>query len=338
MVRDRRLFLILAIMVMTFGASVGVRAQEDGPGIWITGAWARPTAAAPDTAAEPASTPAMGGMESGMGMHGSGGVSAAYMWIENRSETGYRLVAAETSAAGVVEIHESTMEGDVMRMRPVAGIEIAAGASAQLQPGGLHIMLMDLQRDLYPGEAIALLLTFEPLEGEGLPVQQWVGALVQDLPAEESPLVVYNGWARPTAAAPEATPMPMQRGNDMATEEAGSGMMAMGGVSAAYMLIENQGDAADRLIAARTDAAGVVEIHESTMEGDVMRMRPVEGIDIAPGEVALLQRGGLHVMLMDLQRDLYPGEAIVVTLVFESGAEVLVPAAVTDLLNPMIME
>ena len=42
-------------------------------------------------------------------------------------------------------------------------------------------------------------------------------------------------------------------------------------------------------------------------------------------------------MLMDLQRDLYPGEAIIVTLVFESGAELVVPAAVTDLLNPMVM-
>lgn len=157
MVRGRRLFLLLAIMVVTFGASVGARAQEDGPGIWITGAWARPTAAAPVMMEEPAATPAMGGM----GMHGSGGVSAAYMSIENRSETGYRLVAAETSAAGVVEIHESTMEGDVMRMRPVEGIDIAPGEVALLQRGGLHVMLMDLQRDLYPGEAIVVTLVFE---------------------------------------------------------------------------------------------------------------------------------------------------------------------------------
>jgi copper(I)-binding protein len=150
---------MMAIVALVFGASISVHAQDDGVGLWITGAWARPTAAAPDMAAEPAATPAMGGM--GMGMHGSGAVSAAYMTIENRSAAGYQLVAAESSVAGVVEIHESTMEGDVMRMRPVEAIEIAPGESVRLEPGGLHIMLMDLQRDLYPGEAIIVTLVFE---------------------------------------------------------------------------------------------------------------------------------------------------------------------------------
>lgn len=86
-----------------------------------------------------------------------------------------RLVGAASPVAGVVEIHEMAMEGNVMRMRAVDGIDLAAGKPVELKPGGYHVMLMDLQRTLKPGEKIAVELRFEtrdrrqftlPLEAE----------------------------------------------------------------------------------------------------------------------------------------------------------------------------
>jgi hypothetical protein len=86
-----------------------------------------------------------------------------------------RLVGAASPVAGVVEIHEMAMQGNVMRMRAVEGIDLAAGKPLELKPGGYHVMLMDLKRALKPGERIPVELRFEtkdkkqftlPLEAE----------------------------------------------------------------------------------------------------------------------------------------------------------------------------
>lgn len=86
-----------------------------------------------------------------------------------------RLVGAASPVAGVVEIHEMAMEGNVMRMRAIEGLDLAAGKPVELKPGGYHVMLMDLQRTLKPGEKIPVELHFEtkdrkriklPLEAE----------------------------------------------------------------------------------------------------------------------------------------------------------------------------
>ena len=57
-----------------------------------------------------------------------------------------RLVEAKSPVAGVVEIHEMAMENDVMRMRQVPGLDLAAGRTLELKPGGYHVMLMDPRR------------------------------------------------------------------------------------------------------------------------------------------------------------------------------------------------
>lgn len=72
-----------------------------------------------------------------------------------------RLVAAESPVAGVVEIHEMTMENQVMRMRAVPGLDLAAGRTVELKPGGYHVMLMDLKQAVRPGDTVALTLVFE---------------------------------------------------------------------------------------------------------------------------------------------------------------------------------
>lgn len=111
---------------------------------------------------------AMGGHDMGdMGDMGSeestGRVTGAFMVIENAGETADQLIGAAVSPeiARTVEIHETTVgENDVMQMRPVQAIEVPARGSVELKPGGYHIMLLDVQRDLNPGDTVTLTLSF----------------------------------------------------------------------------------------------------------------------------------------------------------------------------------
>jgi len=72
-----------------------------------------------------------------------------------------RLVDARSPVAAVVEIHEMAMENDVMRMRQVPGVDLAAGRTLELKPGGYHVMLMDLKQPLKAGEQVPITLVFE---------------------------------------------------------------------------------------------------------------------------------------------------------------------------------
>jgi copper(I)-binding protein len=85
--------------------------------------------------------------------------SGAFMQLSSSSDV--RLVAARTPVAGIVELHEMKMEGDVMKMSAVAGIEIPAGKTVELKPGGYHVMLMDLKRQLKQGETVPITLVVE---------------------------------------------------------------------------------------------------------------------------------------------------------------------------------
>jgi periplasmic copper chaperone A len=74
---------------------------------------------------------------------------------------GARLVGVSSPLAGVVEIHEMAMDGDVMRMRQIAALDLPAGQRVALRPGGFHVMLMDLKQQLKPGETVPITLVFE---------------------------------------------------------------------------------------------------------------------------------------------------------------------------------
>jgi periplasmic copper chaperone A len=83
------------------------------------------------------------------------------------SPAGGRLVSAASPVAGVVEIHEMAMEGDVMRMRALTkGLELPPGRTVELKPGGYHIMLMDLKKALAAGETVPLTLIVEGAGGQ----------------------------------------------------------------------------------------------------------------------------------------------------------------------------
>jgi hypothetical protein len=96
-----------------------------------------------------------------MGMDGP--VSAIYLVIENKGGTADKLVSASTDVSDVTEIHETKeMEGGMMGMQPVqGGLEIPANGSVTLKPGGYHIMLMKLTRELSVGTNIKLVLSFQ---------------------------------------------------------------------------------------------------------------------------------------------------------------------------------
>ncbi|NGM44459.1 copper chaperone PCu(A)C [Rhodobacter sp. SGA-6-6] len=99
-----------------------------------------------------------------------------------------------------------------------------------------------------------------------------------------------------------------------------AGAKAAGG----YMGISNEGTEADRLIAVETEAAGKAELHISEIGDDgvaTMRHLP-EGIEIPAGDTVVLERGGLHVMLMGLTGPLTEGDMVKATLVFEHAGKV----------------
>jgi len=94
-------------------------------------------------------------------------------------------------------------------------------------------------------------------------------------------------------------------------------------VAGAYLTVENKGASADRLVSGSADIAGRVEIHEMTMDGGVMRMRPLDkGLAIDPGKTVKLAPGGYHIMLMDLKSPLKQGDKVPVTLQFEKAGKV----------------
>ena len=75
--------------------------------------------------------------------------------------TNARLVEANSPVAGVVEIHEMVLEKDIMKMRQIPGLDLAAGRTMELKPGGYHVMLMDLKQALKGGEQVPITLVFE---------------------------------------------------------------------------------------------------------------------------------------------------------------------------------
>ena len=91
----------------------------------------------------------------------------------------------------------------------------------------------------------------------------------------------------------------------------------------AFLTITNRGTTADRLIAIRSPAALKVQIHETQMDGSVMRMRELEkGVEIAPGATIELKPGGNHVMFMDLKAPFVKDAKIPATLVFEKAGTI----------------
>lgn len=115
-------------------------------------------------------------------------------------------------------------------------------------------------------------------------------------------LTIRHPWARPSIGAAKA--------------------------GAAYLTIVNQGESADLLIAVASPAAEHVSLHTHLLEGGVAKMRPVAAAEISPGEPAVLQPGGLHVMLAGLKAPLVEGESFPLSLTFERAGTVTVEVTI----------
>ncbi|MDZ7680064.1 MAG: copper chaperone PCu(A)C [Acidimicrobiales bacterium] len=117
--------------------------------------------------------------------------------------------------------------------------------------------------------------------------------------------------------------------NDGTVEVTGASIALPAGPNTAiYFTIENAGGD-DRLVEARTEV-GSAELHETSAGDDgLMRMQPIEGVDIPAGDTVTFQAGGLHVMVFDVA-ELEEGDTVPVELVFEEMGTITVDATVTS--------
>lgn len=89
-------------------------------------------------------------------------VAGGFLKITNKGESDDRLLSATSPKSGRIELHEMAMKNDVMEMRALEdGIVIAAGATVELAPGGLHLMFFDVSETFKEGDTVAVTLAFE---------------------------------------------------------------------------------------------------------------------------------------------------------------------------------
>ena len=158
--------------------------------------------------------------------------------------------------------------------------------------------------------------------GVGLVVLLLSGVLVACGAPTGPTIEAEDVWARPA--------MTMKDSGESAGEGMGMGQ-PMPGTGAVFMLLVNEGGEPDRLVSGETDVAEVVEIHETVMEGEVMKMQMLpDGLEVpAKGEV-LLKPGGYHVMLIGIKRDLQVGDTFRLDLQFEKSGTLAVNPEVRE--------
>ena len=93
------------------------------------------------------------------------GQKATGAFMRLTAKDGARLVRAESPAAGLAEVHEMKMEGDIMKMRAVPALDLPAGKTVELKPGGYHVMLLDLKAPLAKDSTVPLTLVFQDAKG-----------------------------------------------------------------------------------------------------------------------------------------------------------------------------
>jgi copper(I)-binding protein len=91
---------------------------------------------------------------------GGAHTGAVYMTLVNKGKADDRLVGVSSPVAAKAQLHVETNDNGVMKMRPVADVDLKPGATAVLKPGGMHVMLMGLKQPLKAGESFPLTLEF----------------------------------------------------------------------------------------------------------------------------------------------------------------------------------
>jgi copper(I)-binding protein len=94
------------------------------------------------------------------------GQKATGAFMNITAKDGTKLVGVSSPVAGLGEVHEMKMEGDVMKMRAIPALDLPAGKTVALKPGGFHVMLMDLKTPLKKDSTIPLTLRFKDAQGK----------------------------------------------------------------------------------------------------------------------------------------------------------------------------
>lgn len=132
-------------------SALAALAQAPAPAVKVEGAWVRATVP---------------------GQQGSG----AFMSLT--APQSLKLVGVSSPVAGVAELHEMKMDGDIMLMRPVQALDLPAGRAVQLKPGGHHLMLMDLKQVLRKDTHIPITLSLQNAQGQTSQLQISVPVLL----------------------------------------------------------------------------------------------------------------------------------------------------------------
>ena len=127
---------LLAVALTAFFASASALAQDAA--VKVDGAWARASVQ---------------------------GQKATGAFMRLTAKEGTRLLRIESPAAGLAEVHEMKMDGDIMRMRAVPTLDLPAGKTVELKPGGYHVMLLDLKAPLAKDTSVPMTLVFQDAKG-----------------------------------------------------------------------------------------------------------------------------------------------------------------------------
>lgn len=126
------------------------------------------------------------------------GTGAAYMTLTNGGSESDRVLGGSVEVAEIIEIHDMKIDGGVMTMIPlVDGLEIPAGGTVVLKPQSLHVMLINLNRDLKPGDQFDLTLTFERAGDVVIPVTVGPDAPADAPPVTAGNITISGAWSRP---------------------------------------------------------------------------------------------------------------------------------------------
>lgn len=131
------LLTLLALSLMAAQCNPSAASQAAGPKITILKPYAQPASA--------------------------GGTGVVYLTLHNEGNSPDTLLGITSAVAATAELHETKIDpnNDMVKMSPLAKVDLPAGASVSLEPGGIHIMLTNLKRDLKVGDKVEVILNFE---------------------------------------------------------------------------------------------------------------------------------------------------------------------------------
>jgi copper(I)-binding protein len=156
----------------------------------------------------------------------------------------------------------------------------------------------------------------------GSPMQSAPAASDAVVNAQIGDLTIRGAWARPTVATAAGDHNAHAHSADSKTTPMNS---------AAYMIIENTGASADRLIDVAGDVAQMVQLHQTTMTDGLMKMQHLPaGAEIPAGGSLILKPASYHVMFMGVQQNMAPGSTVKITLTFERAGSVTIDVPVRE--------